>query len=147
MPSLGNTLFHFKYQRGLACEDFDPPVYPSQIEPCEIGIMGQSFKPPCAESGYWEFGFAGGGEPCWEGWWWESVSGKWQYWIYWWIVPLEEWPPEAFFNYSHTDTRRWFRLTNIELVTHDEISAILEIDLDKVDESVFEEDPLNFIEV
>jgi len=151
-PSLGTMLIHLKFNWYVNCVSNPAPPDTGKLiwEPCVVGVVDKTFKAKCSETGLDRYGFAGS-DPSWQGWQWNNVTKKWLYWMYWWIMPGEPWPDESWFNGSDKNwTWHWrkkemhFELTSGVSKT---VPAMLEIDLEKYDKSVFEWDNTNFIEV
>jgi len=146
-PTRDNLMFHLKFQ-SIECASGPPPAeYGKRIfEPVEVGVAGKSIKPSCAdeEDGLWLYDFVAGA-PSWEGWYTPDNGTTWQYWVYFWIVPNEDWMPSSYFAnavaYEHCE---WWKVTTCQLVETGYVDMLMEINFDNYDVDVFRKDPNNY---
>ena len=147
-PYIGTMALHLGLQNGLECADYIPHgTY--KRDPCAVGIEGKIHTPHCDsyDSVNWEHAFIGT-KPYWEGWWWYGEpTNEWVYYTTWIIEPSDDWFIEEFFaNADQTDAyKQWWKTTLLKI--ENTVPAMMEIDLEQFDASVFEEDEFNYIEV
>jgi hypothetical protein len=148
LPTFGNTLFHFNYIPMYECKENDP-AYPNQIwEPCTVGWGEDSIKPACDVYGTTGiYGFMAT-PPAYEGWYYNFSTNKWEYRVQWWIMPAEDWPPDAFFtNITGSPLyARWRKGTTVTILSS-LLPSLSILELNNCLESVFEKDLTNYIEV
>jgi hypothetical protein len=149
LPNKGIMMFHLAHETNLDCTN-EPPASGRRIwEPCEVGVSGTSFKPSCDTYGgvYPEYAFVGG-RPSWEGWYTPDSGSTWQYWVYYWLYPAEPWMDESYFASAvQEENWDWWKQTEVSMVEVNYIHGMIELDLNTFDESVFDEDLNNYIEV
>ncbi len=150
-PGLGEMLFHFKYA-SVWVHDVNASGEQGIYRNCEIGIAGKTFKPDDVfiEGGPfpWQYGFCGGATT-WEGWLYNTFNDKWEYTLYYWMTPVEDWPPDGFYVVSESTIpkARWWMDGTVQLVDTGFLHGFRELQLDSVITSVFDDDPNNYIEV
>ena len=141
---VGTAMIRVKYRTHYAVIQVGNPV----MEDCKIGFGGieiEDSRIPTSEL-TWRAAFVGitAGDFNWV---WNAGESVWEYKCEYTTVLLEDWPPEEYFDItmSHGEWRDWSRQIDVKFNLSDD--CIFSLDFDGYADSVFEEDPYNFIEV